>query len=169
MTVPRPLSRDHKGRLCHAFIGRMVRSGVRDPDLVQIRDLVSSDPTLRGLPPTYARILAGDLTMAGMQYAKHFAPPADWLLLGTEIRLGSAVADLVWRDSGGMVWIDEVKSGVAPLASRERLEAQVQRLSRGGHEVFGHAFRGVRVCTLKSPNGAWVHMPTSHSGGINGR
>ena len=77
--------------------------------------------------------------------------PVGWELLGSEVPLGDATADLVYgrRTDGELteVFIDEVKSGRDPLAADD-LPDQVARLDAGGHRHWPGVFRGVRVATV---------------------
>lgn len=75
--------------------------------------------------------------------------PAGWRLVGTEVPVPGAVADVVWSD-GTRVVIDEVKFG-SPRASDTRVADQLARLARGGVERWGAPFAGVRLVPLSSP------------------
>lgn len=87
--------------------------------------------------------------------------PIGWDLIGYEIVLDGAVADLVYsRSVGGAVvevFIDEVKTGTRVFDQPE-LADQVHRLEQGGTARWGAAFRGVRVSDLSraSKVGFWT-------------
>lgn len=81
--------------------------------------------------------------------------PLGWDLVGVEVRLGAAVADLVWSDGDRFV-IDELKSG-APRARGGRVADQLTRLACGGTERWGAAFAGVRLVPLAAPRTTSFH------------
>jgi hypothetical protein len=90
------------------------------------------------------------VTRASM-YLKRIRPLEGWTLVGCEVRLDNAVADLVWEhDSTGDVAIDEVKAGTADL-SDDDLADQVRRLWRGGMSRWSERFIGVRLVPLRAP------------------
>ena len=85
-------------------------------------------------------------------YLGGFHPGSGWRLFGSEVRLGTAIADLVFestplRDPGRtLVLIDELKT----TASRRTLVgpgtlAQLDRLLVGGRERWGNRLFGVRL------------------------
>jgi hypothetical protein len=89
-------------------------------------------------------------TTVAVYFARFAPPPHDWRLVGSELRVGSAVADLVWRSDRHGVVIDEVKSGVADARDADTAD-QLRRLAEGGGATFAD-FVGVRLVPLGSPN-----------------
>lgn len=85
--------------------------------------------------------------------------PVDWSLIGLEVTVGSAVADLIWEHASGRVVIDEVKSG-APSPTGTATAEQVCRLAWGGAERFGERFAGVRLVPIASPSTMSFHQLT---------
>lgn len=84
-------------------------------------------------------------------YLARFRPGDAWELAGCEVRLGRAVADLVWRDpANGAVVVDEVKTGVVDV-SDGRVADQLRRLAVGGRARWRDDFVGVRLVPLGSP------------------
>lgn len=84
--------------------------------------------------------------------------PEGWTLVGYEIRVGHAVADLVWIDGAtGDIVIDEIKSG-APGIGDTGVASQVRRLYSGGLDEWGGRFVGVRLVQLRAPalTAIWV-------------
>jgi hypothetical protein len=83
----------------------------------------------------------------------HRFMPTDWVLAGVEVRVGRAIADLVWEDASGLVVIDEVKSGAASVDD-PAVADQLARLAAGGRRRWDAEFAGVRLAPLGSPGRA---------------
>jgi len=84
-------------------------------------------------------------------YFNRFLPDATWEFAGCEVRLGRAVADLVWRrPADGTVVVDELKSGAVDVTDR-RVADQLGRLASGGRARWAGRFAGVRLVPLGSP------------------
>jgi hypothetical protein len=84
--------------------------------------------------------------------------PDGWALVGAEVRVGHAKADLVWvHDASGDIVIDEIKSG-APGIGDTGVAGQVRRLYAGGLNEWGDRFVGVRLVQLRAPalTAIWV-------------
>ena len=83
--------------------------------------------------------------------------PVGWSMVGTEVPLGPAVADVVWTNSDGVLVVDEVKTGAAS-PSDPRVADQLMRLADGAGERFGDRFAGVRLVPLPRPTStAFLH------------
>jgi hypothetical protein len=76
--------------------------------------------------------------------------PDRWDLVGAELPVGHAVADLVWTDPvTGDVVIDEIKSGGSGIDD-PTVRSQVRRLYDGGRAEWGDAFVGVRLVPMRA-------------------
>lgn len=80
--------------------------------------------------------------------------PQGWTLVGTEVPLGAAVADIVWADDAGTVVIDELKTGRRASCADPRVAGQVERLLSGGTDRWGSRFAGVRLAPIADPTAA---------------
>jgi hypothetical protein len=82
-------------------------------------------------------------------YLKRVRPTA-WDLVGAEVPVGRAVADLVWTDAvSGDVVIDEIKTGGSGIDD-PTVKSQVRRLHAGGQERWGDQFAGVRLIPMQA-------------------
>lgn len=162
MTSVHPFDPRARGTLCHAFIGAAVNAGIRVGQPAQLVACADSWEGLAGLPPTYRRVLKANIVQAASAYLANFLP-CSCELVGAEVPVASTRADLVWRTSGGTVWLDEIKSGPSPLSRRREIERQTMRLLDAGSAVF-EGFGGVRVCLLQRPSESWVLVPGGTGG-----
>lgn len=114
--------------------------------LAAVRRLWAADP-IGGSIASSARLRCS--TAVAVYFARFEPARAQWKLDGAEVRVGSAIADLVWRSERHGVVIDELKSGVADLRDPD-IADQLLRLAEGGAAAF-ESFRGVRLVPLGSP------------------
>lgn len=83
---------------------------------------------------------------------------ADWTFIGSEVRLPGARLDLVWRDTAGVHWIDELKTGSNPDHLGHRTREQLARYRELGAEEF-ERFGGIRLCVLRHPRHSLLVRP----------
>lgn len=142
---------NHVARQVGSVIHRLIAAAVRDDlDPQEATELVRrawTETPLGGTTAWQARARAG---LAVSVYLRRLRP-AGWELLGAEVDLGGATADLVYGRRQGEaltdVFVDEIKSGRRPLEAPE-LADQVGRLADGGRRRWGARFAGVRVAEL---------------------
>ncbi len=95
------------------------------------------------------------LYLAAESYLRSFRPGFPWELVGSEVPLGRARVDLLWRarpaDSDvalGDVLIDELKLQISRGPLSPRLRAQLALYLTEGERMFGHRFVGIRLISL---------------------
>ena len=93
---------------------------------------------------SYISVLSG-----ASAYLARGHPGSSWHLLGSEVRLGRAIADLVFLSGPGLrpvVLVDELKTGMTWSAlSSPRTIDQLERLLVGARETWGDGLIGVRL------------------------
>lgn len=156
-------ARVHKevGRRVHRVIAHLAAAGdAATPDeiLDVVREMWRRDP-VGGSVASSARLRC---STAASVYLHRFMPRG-WELLGHEVVLEEAVADLVWCTPDAVV-IDEVKTGEANL-DQPKVADQARRLAAGGRARWGDRFVGVRLLPLGAPRRASV-VTLDDAGGL---
>lgn len=149
------------GRRVHRVIAHLAVAGdAATPDeiLDVVREMWRRDP-VGGSVASSARLRC---STAASVYLHRFMPQG-WELVGHEVALDGAVADLVWR-SAGAVLVDEVKTGEANL-DQPKVADQVRRLAGGGAAMWGERFVGVRLVPLGAPRRSTV-VTLDDAGGL---
>jgi hypothetical protein len=152
------------GSLTHQLIAVLVGEDHRDPSL---QTMARAAATL-ALPTvtTYRTAARQQLISGASVYFAFFAPGADWQLVGSEVRVGNARFDLVWRTPAGVV-IDEIKSGpITTPEGRAALDAQLKRHLAVAAAAYGPEFVGERVLVLSAPRTSLMVKPGGERVGI---
>lgn len=129
-------------------IGRIELAG--PVDLVALAH-AAHNPTVTG--PMRASVRISASTNANKYLTR--CTPTGWHLIGCEVRLDGAIADVVWEHPNGRVFIDEIKTGVAGRDVPDVVD-QLTRLVRAGKGRWGTRFVGVRHLPLATPRYATV-------------
>ena len=138
------------GELAHALIAGLLADGERAPEAARISAAAARLPGLADVGSYRLAVRQRVLTSAAV-YFRLFAPPAEWVFEGSELRGPRAQFDLVWRSAEGVI-VDELKTGRS--ATRREIAAvreQAARETLAGSMVFGEAFLGVRLVSLGAP------------------
>jgi len=137
------------GRLAHDAIGRVLtRTRTPDPQLLVdvVKKVVGPTPTLRGAG--VRQQVAG----LAAQYFWHLALPASWRFVGAEYAIGRRRLDLLHRDTGGAVLLDEVKAGHVRQLGVERTREQIDRYVDCAVALWRDRFLGIRLLSLSDPD-----------------
>lgn len=155
-----PPSDAQVGIAVHAVVATLLEDGLVRPTLAELYSAVGQhigDPRfLSARSSVHDAILTGAAT-----YFRFFAPGGAWLLAGTEVRLGWARVDVLWRAAPGTYVVDELKSSApTSLTQHDALTGQLARQLAGGRDQFGDAFAGIRLLALSAPLRSLFVSPT---------
>ncbi len=132
------------GTTTHRLIAAALADGLGDADIAALAAKVwPSAPTGTG----HAWALRQKAISGACGYLNRLRPTG-CTLIGAEVPLTGARADLVWQTPTSRVFIDEIKTGTVELDD-PTLAAQFARLAGGGQVAWGESFAGVRLCALR--------------------
>ncbi len=148
------------GTAVHAVVATLLEDGLVRPTLPELYGAVGRHIGDRRFLSSRSSLHDAVLAQAAT-YFRFFAPTSPWLLVGTELALGDARADVVWRPKPATYLVDELKS-TAPtsLTPRDALTGQLARQLAGGRGHFGDAFAGIRLLALSAPRRSLFVSPT---------
>lgn len=137
------------GRMTHDAIGRVL-GRTRTPDhqllLDVVKEVVGPSPPLRGAG------IRQQVVGLVAQYFWHLLPPEPWRFVGSEYAIGRGRLDLLHRDAGGAVLLDEVKAGHVRQLGVERTREQIDRYVDCAVALWRDRFVGVRILSLSDPD-----------------
>lgn len=136
---------DRVGSLIHAVLASLLRRS-EGISVQSARNTVDAHLPER-LAPVYRQALRQRVIASCLIYESDFRR-GDWRYAGAEQILEDSALDLVWIDSTGSVYADEVKTGLASSLRIDQLTAQCQAQFAAGVSVFGRRFAGVRAVLL---------------------
>jgi hypothetical protein len=161
----RPIEQDTRRRLsaldgrklgteAHNVIGDVLASGRRSVPYPEL--LVAVDRYASALQQkrqiTYRQSARQHLVTTTRLYLSFFLPEEQWSFVGADVSHAGCQFDLVWLDTEGLYWVDELKTGRGGAkAGMAALEDQVKRQLDSGNALWGSAFGGVRACILHAP------------------
>lgn len=138
------------GALTHALIAEhahLVHEGRTDQT---VRILV--DESAQALAPDRtkpaARLLVAQAASCARRYLTGYAPRSPWTLLGTEVRLGTQRADVVWVDESGLILIDEIKTSMIASKVDPAWLRQAETYISGARVAYGPRVLGARIVTV---------------------
>jgi hypothetical protein len=148
------------GMAAHDVIGCLASDGAATVDFERITSVVRAHAATQ-LPGVHRQAARQWLMSTACLYFRLFGLPAEWNLLGTELRGPSCVFDLVWRnESTGRVLVDELKTGkAADLIGGEQLDTQLDRQRADGVALYGERFEGIRLLILAAPRRSFLVAP----------
>ncbi len=140
------------GTAAHAVIASLVAQTLQPSPSEIVRVCAQHPSACRG---SIARrmMVRARLVAASSSYFFNYPPGADWVFVGSEVRLDGARIDLLWKTPAGYV-IDELKTSGLGGIDDPKIAAQVERELAAGRAAFGAAFYGVRLLHLGAPGGA---------------
>ena len=144
------------GVAVHATIGALAAVS-RTPTTEQLQ--AAADRALGAFGPIEARAHKQNVAALSGCYFWHLLPPATWIFAGTELDVGVGRVDLVWRDSGDRVLIDEIKTGSPRELGLARTAAQVRRYLDCATQLWPDRFIGVRLLSLADPHRSVLVRP----------
>ncbi|MGK5111671.1 PD-(D/E)XK nuclease family protein [Geodermatophilus sp. CPCC 205506] len=144
------------GVLVHATIGTLA-ARTRCPSPTDLR--AAADRALGAFAPIEARAHRQNVAALSGSYFWHLLPPATWIFAGTELDVGVGRVDLVWRDSGDRVLIDEIKTGSPRELGLARTTAQVRRYLDCATQLWPDRFIGIRLLSLTEPHRSVLVRP----------
>ena len=98
------------------------------------------------------------VTAAGV-YLSRFRPEAPWTFLGSEVRSGNCIFDLVFQSAAGVL-VDELKLGKG-RAHDANVREQINRYLIEGKHLWGNRFIGVRLCPVNEPRASRLYLANS--------
>jgi hypothetical protein len=134
------------GTATHASIAALA-ARTRTPTGPEVMAAVNA--ALPMFSPIEARAHRQNVTGLVAGYFWNLLPPATWLFAGSEVQLGEGRVDLLWRDSGDRLLLDEIKTGAPRSLSLSSTQQQVSRYLTAAHEIWGERFVGVRLLSLR--------------------
>lgn len=136
---------DRVGSLIHVVLASLLRSS--EAISVESARKTTDAQLPEGLAPVYRQALRQRVIASCLIYDSDFRR-VDWRYAGAEQILEDSALDLVWIDSSGAVYADEVKAGLATSLHIYQLTAQCRAQYAAGVSVFGRRFAGVRAVLL---------------------
>jgi hypothetical protein len=152
-----------RGTAIHRAVAMALTDDARSDAAVGsvVRRILANPVTGRVDRAAYVSVLTATCAYLGRSH-----PGAAWSLIGSEVRLGSAVADLVFEgmtgpgDSPGRILVDELKTGMvrSALTSPQTID-QLDRLLTGAQRRWRGRLLGVR---LVAPTFRFAFLIRSH-------
>ncbi|MHB1527540.1 MAG: hypothetical protein ACYCZN_14935 [Candidatus Dormibacteria bacterium] len=145
----------------HRTIVSVLTQGLEPAGASRTMQILAAAREIAGeLPPgARGRAFITDVASCAASYLLRFAPPPPWLFRGAEVALGGGRADLVFEHLPSGRWVvDEVKTEVERNGD-VRHHDQVRRYLKGGTELWGDRFVGVRLCMISRPRSSYIYRP----------
>lgn len=144
------------GLAVHLVIAELMREGRRQPTLQELLIVAAGSALMRKRVGSYRQAARQRLLTATSVYLRYFVPGPEWRFVGSEVAVPGARLDLVFEAVDGRVMADEIKTGRLSATEQAGFEEQIQRQLRGGGELYGTDFAGVRGLLLWAPSRSFI-------------
>ena len=142
------------GELIHRVIGHLAEIDLC-PDARAI--MTATAEVMARFAPIEARAHRQNVAGGALAFFRHLRPPDGWRFVGRELHVGLGRVDLVWSGPGGLVLVDEVKTG--GWLRRPVVTAQVHRYLDCARSVWPDRFVGLRLLSTADPYRSLFYDP----------